>query len=326
LFVIPGDDAGICFVVQQWMRGSGSGTFPDPNDYRAQLPGTKELLVLEPQQFGARLTWADLPRVHLLRAQETAPRVRYVALPPDHAFVAFPMHRDTVLLCSGIEVRAGDIVFHAHRERFHERTAAPARWAILSMRVETLSLFARTLTGSDLEPPAAGCVIRPRAVHRQKLARLLTQAARLVETKPDVIGHREVSRALEEELIYALMTCLTADVLEHIAPVMLHEPLMVSFEEMLAQQADRVPGVAEITDAIGASEPSLQACCLKVLGMSAVRYLYLRRLALVHALLLHTGSYTSHPSDLPRQHGFADFHHFVTEYQRAFGSTPPLFQ
>jgi AraC-like DNA-binding protein len=312
-----------CFVVQQRMAGSGHGIFPGPDDYSTQLPGTREFLLVAPAPFHARLTWADLNRLQLLRAQETEARVRYVSLPPDRAFVAFPTHRDTTLICAGIEARPGDVIFHASGERFHERTVAASQWGILSMRVEVLSFFGRTLTGDDIAPPPAGLIIRPKAADRMQLLRLHTRVARTVETRIDMVGHPEVARALEEDLIWALLTCLTVNDREDVTPIELREPLMVRFEEVLAACPDHVPEVAEISDAIGTSESALLACCLRVLGMNPARYLHLRRLTLVQALLTRTGSDTF---DLPRQHGFADLHHFVTEYRRAFGSIPAQFQ
>lgn len=308
------------------MAGSGNGIFREPRDYCAQLPGTREFLLIEPASFQARLTWVDFRRLQLFRAQETAARVRYVSLPADRAFITFPAHRDTTLLCGGIEARPGDVIFHASGERFHERIVAPSRWGILSMRIEVLSAVGRTLTGDEIAPPSAGLIIRPKAADRLQLLRLHTRAARTVETKIDLLGHPEVSRALEEDLIWALLTCLAVDSRGDTTPVELREPLMVRFEEMLAACADHIPGGAEISDAIGASELTLQACCRKVLGMDLARYLHLRRLTLVEALLMRGEFGAMNTSDVPRQHGFADFHHFVTEYRRAFGGIPAQFQ
>ena len=308
------------------MAGSGSGIFSEPAEYCAQLPGTREFLLVSPAAFQARLAWLSLGRVQLLRAQEAAARVRYVALPPDRAFVTFPIHRDTTLICGGTEVGFGDIIFHASRGRFHERTVAPARWGILSMRLEALSLFGRTLTGRAIAPPPAGLVIRPKSADRLQLLRLHTRAARLVETNIGLVGHPVVSRTLEEDLIWALLTCLSADSRPDVGPVALHQPVMVQFEEALAACSDHVPGANEVGDTIATSQSVLQSCCLKVLGMNPARYLYLRRLALVQALLLRNGFGTASTSHLPRLHGFADFNHFVTEYRHAFGSVPAQFQ
>lgn len=304
------------------MAGSGNGIFSEPDDYCTQLPGTRAFLLAAPAPFQARLTWVDLSRLQLSRAHEAAARVRYLSLPPDRAFVTFPAHRDTTLICAGIEARPGDLIFHAIGERFHERTVAPSRWGILSMRVEVLSLFGRTLTGDEIAPPPVGRIIRPKPADRLQLLRLHTRAVRTVETIIDMVGHPEVARALEKDLIWALLTCLAVNGREDATPVELREPLMLRFEDALSASPDHIPGVAEISDAIGASASDLQASCLKVLGMNPARYLYLRRLTLVQALLKRAGFGAVSTSDLPRQHGFADIHHFITEYQHAFGSIP----
>src|SRR5579863_6721271 len=117
------------------MVGSGSGVFRDSADYCTRLPGTREFLLTAPAPFQARLTWADLQRLQILRVEETAARVRYVSLPPGRVFITFPTHRDTTLICAGINARPGDVIFHASGERFHERTVAPSRWGVLSMRI-----------------------------------------------------------------------------------------------------------------------------------------------------------------------------------------------
>ena len=311
-----------CIIVLHGMAGSGSGIFPEPDDYGAQLPGTRVFLLVAPALFRARLEWVDLRRLRLLRGQETAARVRYTSLPRDRAFVTFPVHRDTTLICGGIVVGPGNIIFHASGEHYHERIAAPSTFGIISMHVETLSLFARTLTGKEIELPPAGLVIRPRPADRLQLLRLHARASRLVQTNIDMIMHPEVSRALEEDLVLALMTCLSADSRPHGSPADLREPVMVRLEEALAACPDQIPGVTEMSGMIGVPQAALQSCCLKVMGMSPERYLFLRRLIQVQALLKRAGFAVASISDVPRRHGFADIHHFVTEYQRAFGSVP----
>jgi hypothetical protein len=297
------------------MAGSGSAIFPDAIDYCTRLPGSSDFLLITPAPFQARLAWIDLRRVQLMRAQETAARVRYVCLPAERAFVTFPIHRDTTLICGGFELSPGDIVFHAHGERFHERTAGPARWGSVSMRVETLSLFARTLTGNELAPPPAGLIIRPKPADRQRMLQIHARAVRIAETKIGLVGHPEVSRALEEDLIWALLTCLTADSRQDVRVVELREPIMVQFEDVLAAFRDRIPGVTEISDAIGTPQSVLQSCCLRVLGMNPARYLHLRRLTMVQSLLVRARLAVGvSASDLSRQHGFADtsFRHRIS--------------
>src|SRR5215469_812880 len=148
------------------MAGSGRGFFSEPHDYGAQLPGTRELLLVAPVPFQARLAWAQLPRLQLLRARESTARVRYVSFPRGSAFFAFPAHRDTTLISGGAEARHGDLIFYGSGERIHERTITESVWGLISIRVEALSLFGRTLTGNEIKPPTSAVILRPEAADR----------------------------------------------------------------------------------------------------------------------------------------------------------------
>ena len=65
------------------MPGGGSSIFTDADGYQATLRDMLDLLALRPRDFRARLVWVDLPSLRLLRAQEDAPRIAYVTLPPE---------------------------------------------------------------------------------------------------------------------------------------------------------------------------------------------------------------------------------------------------
>ena len=55
------------------MPEAATGRFTDPAEYQASLPDvTVELVVTGVGAFDAQLTWAKLPNVRLVRAQEAA--------------------------------------------------------------------------------------------------------------------------------------------------------------------------------------------------------------------------------------------------------------
>jgi hypothetical protein len=305
------------------MHGSGTGIFDNQANYQASLPGTSGLLVIQPAQFQARLTWLELPHVHLLRAHETAARIRFISLPADRAFVVFPLHRNSSLTCGGAGVRASEIMFHSLGVSLHERIGAACHWGLLSLSLETLLASSRTLLGRELSPPPRSLVLRPMPADRLRLVRLQTQAARIAETRLDHIGHPEVVRALEQDLISALVTCLNTQ--RRAVPSSeqdLHRALMAHLETILARLADRVPGEAEICDLLGVSQKLLRVCCLNALGMCPDRYLYLRRLMLVRTAVEGSNPSVRKVAELMRSHGFAGFNDFVTEYDRALGEAP----
>ena len=65
------------------------------------------------------------------------------------------------------------------------------------------------ISGSQYKPACSRIdgaqVLRPRAKAANALLRVHTRACRLAATKPDIMAHREVARAIEQELIVALV-------------------------------------------------------------------------------------------------------------------------
>ena len=65
------------------MPEGGSSIYTDADGYQANIQDILDLLVLRPREFHARLTWADLSNLHLLRAKESSARVGHLTLRPD---------------------------------------------------------------------------------------------------------------------------------------------------------------------------------------------------------------------------------------------------
>jgi AraC-like DNA-binding protein len=309
------------------MPASGSCIFIDADDYQASLQQALDLLVIPPRRFHACLTWVELPNLRLLRAQEASPRIAYVSLPPEPVFVTFATRRDSPLIYSGLELKFGDIMFHSRGERLHQRTTGASRWASISLAPAALMAFGKTIAGEDVCPPPVGRILRPHPEHRLRLLRLHAQAGRIAETNLKHLEHPEVARALEQDLIWALMTCLTTAEPQEVSAVQRDQVrILVQFEEVLAANPCRLLRMPELCSAIGVSEHTLRACCSQVLGMSPVRYQRLRRLKLVRAELLRADPATVSIAEVARRYGFTDLHRFVTEYQNAYGEVPTMTQ
>jgi hypothetical protein len=193
------------------MPGSGTGTFIDPDEYQASLSHLRiDLLVTAQGAFNAHLTWATLHHLQLLHAAEDQPRIAYISLAPALIFVGFATRPDPPMVWGGVELQTGDLIFHSRGERFHQRTAGPFSWSLLGMAPEHLERYGGALTGKEFSLPAAARILRPAARDAARLRRLVAQACRLAETRPKVLAHPEVARAIEQGLIHALVTCLAA--------------------------------------------------------------------------------------------------------------------
>jgi AraC-like DNA-binding protein len=308
------------------MPESGTSAFSDPDDFRAILREAGiEFVLTVSGDFKAGLTRAELPHLRLLYIREERPRIAYVSLARKLVFVTFAAQSGPPLLWGGVELRPGDVVFHSQGEHMHQRTSGACHWASISQTPEHLAICGKALTGQDLVPPAAGQVLRLSPSAMASLRRLHADARRLAEKKPELIAHLEVARALEQDLIHALVTCLSIGAhCPHVAPRRRRAEIMRQFEEALAAHPEHPPHLPELCNAIGVPERTLRACCAEFLGMSPIRYLRLRRLGKVRAALRHADPATANVSDIARRHGFLQLGRFAAQYRAAFGEAPSI--
>jgi AraC-like DNA-binding protein len=306
------------------MLGCGTATFTDPEDFRANVPGASINLVLTSRcDFKTHLTWVNVGGLRVVRCEESAPRIAFVALEPRWVFVSFPTRHNPPPIWNGIEMRPGEIVWHGLGDRIHQRTNGPGRWALMSLASRDLADFSQALIYTKLTPSPAGKILRPSSKLVAELLRLHAQACRLVETKPDMIAHREVARAMEHDLLYALVNCLDADEAHHNMNTRQHRAdIMARFEEVLASHEDTPRSMPEIAVATGVSERTLRKCCEAFLGMSPGRYARLRSLNLARAALRRAVPATASVGAIAKQYGFTELGRFAVAYRTIFGETP----
>ena len=194
------------------MVENGTATFANRDDYQAEIgDASVNLIVTGAGDFKARLTWLNLRRLHVLRACENLPRIAFISVSPAQVFVSFPASAGPPLTYSGLGLQFGDVVFHGRGERMHQRTSGECRWGLISLPHEQLAACSKALTGLKITSSPAGRVLRPSQSAAMRLLRLHSKSCRLAETSHKLIANPEVARALEQELLHALVNCLTAD-------------------------------------------------------------------------------------------------------------------
>jgi AraC-like DNA-binding protein len=305
------------------MIGGGTATFTDPEDFRVNVPGARINVVLTaPCDFEARVTWVNLRRLCLARCVESAPRVAFVALVPGPVFVSFPIRHVPPPVWSGVEMRPGEIVVHGRADHYFQCTSGAGRWGLVSLAPSDLADFSQAIMHAELSRPPAAEILRPPSKLVADLLRLHAQACRLAETKPDMIAHREVARAMEEDLLYALVHCMTAnETHSEMGSRQRCAKIMARLEKVLASP-DSPRSMPEIAAAVGATERTLRKCCKASLGMSPGQYAGLRRLNLVRAALRRADPATASVGAIARQYGFSELGRFAVAYRTAFGETP----
>jgi AraC-like DNA-binding protein len=308
------------------MIGSGTATFTDPGDYQASLAGVRINLVLTGRgTFRARLTWVDLHSMRLLRCRETAARITYVRLAPGTVVVAFPTDFKSPQIWGGVQLGRRDMVVLSRGEGVHQRTSGASQWGLIILAAEDLAAYGRVLSGTNLVLLPSDRILRPSAAAAASLLRLHAKACRLAEAKPEIIAHHEVVRAVEHELLHAVIDCLVARDAYVTTPARRrHAGIMDRFEAVLATHCDRQISTAELCAATRVPERILRLCCAAFLGMSPGSYVRLRRLNHVRATLTRADPATASIAEIAGRHGFSEPGRFAAAYRVAFGEAPSI--
>jgi AraC-like DNA-binding protein len=305
------------------MPGSGTRTFLEPDHYEASLRQAQiEILLALSPKFKACLTWAELHDLQVMRCEEDFPRIAYVCLRPQLCFVTFPAHSGPLPVWGGTDLRPGEIVLHGRGERLHQSTPGALVWNIIALDPVQLEQYGRALSGKPFALQSEGKILRPSPRDAARLRRLHAQVCRLAETKPRLLAHTEVARALEQSLIQALVACLTRASMRTSAVKRRHARIMIMFEEVLADHLSKPLRMSELCGLIGVSERTLRSCCAQFLGMSPIRYVLLRRLSRARVALRYAESDGANLLEFVRGFGFSELGRFEAAYRAAFSEAP----
>jgi AraC-like DNA-binding protein len=306
------------------MPGGGTRTFLEPDRYEASLGQAQIKAVILPRaKFRARITWAELHHLQVLRCEEESARVGYVQLAPELAFVTFPADSQPLPVWRGTEMQAGEIILHSRGERLHQSSPGRFVWNIIAMEPAELERYGRALSGMPLSVPPEGRTLHPSQRLAAGLRRLHARICRLAETKPKIVSHSEVARAIEQSLIQLLVTCLTtASARTDGLTKRRHAGIMVKFEEVLAEHLSRPLQMPELCSLLAVSNRTLRLCCAEFLGMSPSRYVLLRRLKEVRSALRDANPDKVNVGEVAHRFGFLELGRFAEEYRATFGEAP----
>jgi AraC-like DNA-binding protein len=305
------------------MPGSATSVFSEAEDFEAALrtEGCVGLLVTGRGAFRARLTQITLDRLRLASAEEDVPRVAFVAVPANTVLVWWPIGESPAPLWSGIEIRAGDILTLGPGQRVHAKTDGPCRWAAIRLPDQELLRYGRALCGAAFRAPPDLAAWRPPPAAARRLAQLHRAAIRMAEARSGALADVEAAHGLEQQLIHALIECLSGGPLaEEIPAACRHRGILAGFEDLL--RTEPFPSVTEICVALGVSERLLRACCSEHLRMGLSHFLRLRRMQQVHRALRGGNTDTARVSDVAERYGFRDLGRFASDYRALYGELP----
>jgi len=157
----------------------------------------------------------------------------------------------------------------------------------MSLPPQDLSMASYAILGHEQFMRPTTQVVRPQPASVARLLRLQDDARQTALIAPETFAHPEVSRALEQTLVHAMINCLAADTPIEVGRRWRHHSAIISrFEDFLAANCDRAMHLPEICAAVHASERTLRACCEEHLGMGPMRFLWLRRMHFARRALI----------------------------------------
>src|SRR4051794_11170698 len=193
------------------MLSSEVASFDDPQRYEKSVRGANLRLVVAGRGvFAAKLTKIDLGRIWMQRAHISLPTITYSALVNGRTSLFLQFDPDQApILNSGMAVSPSEVVRYAPMSAHHYRTSGPYQCGAVSMTQDDFARVSKILVGRELAPPEATRVMRPPPARLSRLLSLHKAATDLAESVPDVLAHPEVSKAIEQEMIRAMIACVS---------------------------------------------------------------------------------------------------------------------
>ena len=305
------------------MLSSSVRTFSDPDDYAAAIRGGAiEAAVTGRGQFTAKIVRIDLHRLWMQRFSENLPSVLHAAHDAGRVIITFRTEPGPDLLAGGLKMLPSTLVRHNNGHEYHQRSSGSASFGAMSLAVEDCASIGEAL-GCDLTPPRDPAVAMPLAPMMARLQQLHAATGRLAEEAPEIIANADAARALEHQLIEAVVSCLgEGQMREDSVAQRQHELIMRRFRRVVEENLGRPLYIPEVCRAIRVAERTLLVCCQEHLGIGPKRYLQLRRLHLARRALRQAAPHTTTVTEVATRYGFWQFGRFAVAYRSQFGESP----
>ena len=305
------------------MPASAVRVFDDIDHYTASIrAGQYEAVIAGRGSFEAKLVRIDLHRLWMQRFTENLPHIARAATSPSRAIVMFTTSPTAAISWGGRDVTA-DVVVRVGigQEAFH-CTKGPAQWASLSLPIDDYFAAAAAMMHRDVQWKSDGMAVRPAAEALARLRSLHATAGALAEHAPAVLANPETARCLEQEIVAAMIASSTEAAEEDKVSVRQHQAILRRFRTLIEANADNPLYLPEICTALGVSVRTLQRCCHEQLGVSPLRYLWLRRMNMARRALTTSSPDHDTVTTIASRYGFWELGRFATAYRALFGEAP----
>ena len=174
------------------------------------------------------------------------------------------------MIWKGVELGGTDIALNGHDQPYWYRMAGLTQFGSLGFPAEDLASISAAMIGRDLSPPRDGLTMTAPGTSHAKLLRLHAAAMHLAEHAPDIIGHPEAARGLEQAMIEAMFDCIAGPSVRTASQAWgMQSVILKRFRAALEANVDQPLYIPEICQSIGVAERTLRTHCHEHLGMSS---------------------------------------------------------
>ena len=307
------------------MLRSTTSVFGDPEIFQTALhaEGSLKLFVTGHGKFRARLTLVQLDHLRLQAVEEHLPRIGFQTVPAGDVLVAFPIGDQPAPIWGGMKPQTGEFMTFGPGHRVHVRTKGPCRWSAIWLPARELTNYFHLLTERTLKIPPVAQLWRPRVTVGRRLLQLHAAAIRAANSWPEIIMDKKAAHGMEQQLIEALIECLSAGPSVDKAQARhRHQEILVRFEELLQNRQEQHMRAEELSEALGVTDRLLRKCCAQGLGMSPTSYIRVRALHRVHHILRNQDPGSASISHVAHNYGFRQLGRFAATYRSLFGELP----
>lgn len=294
---------------------------------RPTVCGTCRLVPLRGHPFFLRTCVLDLAGVRLQIGRGT-PLAVLGAVPADMAWILLPLDGyRTLRLCGHAAGDYAVAAFGAAAE-FEMANSQDSSWILVALPAADV--------GSVLTLPPRSSVLRPGRVASLRAdaqawtlaSTLMQDAAEVMEQDPDVFHVEEACRSLRAAVLEACRDLLAGPAEGRTPRVLRPAPpslrrIVRQADDYLAARPSRAAGTATLALALGVPEARLRLAFQAILGISAPKYLLVRRLVLVRMALRSPERRWSSVEETAQAHGFWNRRSFERAYRLMFGEAPP---
>lgn len=185
-------------------------TFDDPFPYQSAFRAADmELFPTAKGEFRAEVTQVELNQLWMARFHEKLPRIQTGVIKRGRkAFGFLTKANQPELYSCGRPLSPGEI--HVNNfEVTHHKSGGDFSSATVSLPREELAAASVAIVGREFPDTSARQFIRPNPRLMERLLALHEMVGQMAKTTPDLFAAAEVVRALEQQLVYTLVKCLT---------------------------------------------------------------------------------------------------------------------